>query len=237
MAWRKGLAALLISVAISPAWGAAEPVGSVTSTSATTVRDMKLTAGSTVFNGDVISVSEHGVTQIALSDGARAEILSNSSVRLTKTAETIQMSVDRGQASFHSSGNKKISALVADATVRPAGSTETSAVLQALSGTHAIVAAEKGSLLVTTALDGKTYTLNEGEAADLSATADPSQGGAPPPAGHSTAGITALSGKVLIWTVVIIAAAAAVTAYLVSREENTPSTQQLQNEVSPAKLN
>jgi hypothetical protein len=42
---------------------------------------------------------------------------------------------------------------------------------------------------------------------------------------------------VLIWTVVIVGAAAAVTAYLVSRSENTPSTQQLQNEISPAKLN
>ena len=237
MAWRKGLAALFVFVAVSPAWGAAEPVGSVTSTNATTVREMKLTAGSTVFNGDVISVSEHGATQIALSSGAQAEILSNSSVRLTKTADTIQMSVDRGQASFHSSGNKKISALVADATVRPAGNAETAAVIQSLSGTHAIVAAEKGSLLVTTARDGRSYTLNEGEAADLSATADPSQGGTPPPAGHSTAGITALSGKVLIWTVVIVGAAAAVTAYLVSRSENTPSTQQLQNEISPAKLN
>ena len=113
MAWRKGLSALLMFVAVCPAWGAAEPVGSVTSTNAATVRDMKLTAGSTVFNGDVISVSEHGSAQIALSSGAQAEILSKSSVRLTKLADTIQISVDRGQASFHSSGNKKISALVA----------------------------------------------------------------------------------------------------------------------------
>lgn len=237
MAWRKGLSALLMVVAVSPAWGAAEPVGSITSTNAATVRDTKLTAGSTVFNGDVISVSDHGATQIALSSGAQAEILSNSSVRLTKSADTIQITVDRGQASFHTSGNKKISALVADATVRPAGSTETSVIVQSLSGTHAIVAAEKGSLLVTTARDGKTYTLNEGEAADLSAMADPPQGSTPPPAGHSAGGVTALSGHVLIWTVVIVGAAAAVTAYLVSRSENTPSTQQLQNEISPAKLN
>ena len=238
MAWRKVLAALLMVIAVSPAWGAAEPVGSVTSTNATTVRDMTLTAGSTVFNGDVISVSDHGAAQIALSSGAQAEILGKSSVRLTKSADTIQITVDRGQASFHSSGNKKISALVADATVRPAGNAETSAIIQSLSGTHAIVAAEKGSLLVTTARDGKTYTLNEGEAADLSEMADPPQGGAPPPAGHSAGGgLTAISGHLLIWTVVIVGAAAAVTAYLVARSENTPSTQQLQNEISPAKLN
>jgi ferric-dicitrate binding protein FerR (iron transport regulator) len=237
MAWRKGLSALLMFVAVSPAWGAAEPVGSVTSTNAATVRDMKLTAGSTVFNGDVISVSEHGSAQIALSSGAQAEILSKSSVRLTKLADTIQISVDRGQASFHSSGNKKISALVADATVRPAGSADTSAIIQSLSGTHAIIAAEKGSLLVTTARDGKTYTVNEGEAADLSAMADPAQGGTPPPAGKSAPGMAGLSGHMVFWTVVIVGAAAAVTAYLVSRSENTPSTQQLQNEISPAKLN
>jgi hypothetical protein len=236
MVLRKGLAAFLVFVAISPAWGAAEPVGSVTSTNATSVRDTKLTAGSTVFNGDVLSVSDHGAAQIALSSGAQAEILGRSSVRLIKTADAIQVTVDRGQASFHTSGNKKITAMVADATVRPAGPAETAAIVQSLSATHAIVAAEKGSLLVTTAHDGKTITLNEGEAADFSATADPSQG-TPPPAGHSAAGLSAISGHVLIWTVVIVGAAAAVSAYLVSRSENTPSTQQLQNEISPAKLN
>jgi hypothetical protein len=198
---------------------------------------MKLTPGSTVFNGDLISVSDHGATQIALSDGAQAEILGNSLVRLAKAGDTIQMSVERGQASFHSSGNKKISALVADATVLPASGAETSAIVQSLSGTHAIIAAEKGTLLVITARNGKTYTLNEGEAADLSATADPAQGSTPPPAGTSAPGMAGLSGHKVIWAVVIIGAAAAITAYALVRAENPPSTQQLQNEISPAKLN
>ncbi len=72
-----------------------------------------------MFSGDVISVAANGSTRIALNGGAQVEVLANSSVRLKKTDEKIQMSVDRGQASFHFSGNSGVSALVADATVRP----------------------------------------------------------------------------------------------------------------------
>src|SRR5580704_12087399 len=104
MAWRKSLAIFLVSLAISPAWGAAEPLGNISASTGATVRNTKLTAGSTVYNGDVISVAEHGTTQIALSSGIQAEVLGNSSVKLTKAANEIQLIVNRGQASFRSSG-------------------------------------------------------------------------------------------------------------------------------------
>jgi len=233
MVWRKALATLLIVVASSPAWGAAEPLGSITSTGAATVRDTQLTEGSTVFSGDVISVAEHGTTRIAFSSGAQAEVLGNSSVRLTKANGNIQMIVDRGQASFRTSGNKGISALVADATVRPVNGAETLAVIQSLGQTHAIVAAEKGALLITTAHDAKTYTVNEGEAADLSTAPDPPQGGGRTPTGT----VSALSGTMVVVTVVIVAAAAAVAAYLLWRKETAVPMTTLQNEVSPATLN
>ena len=237
MTLRKVLAAFLVVVAVSPAWGAAEPLGSITSSNAATVRDAKLTAGSTVFSGDVISVAAHGATRIALSSGAQAEVLGNSSVQLTKVKDKIQMTVGRGQASFHTSGNSGISALVADATVRPAGGAETSAVIQSLSETHTVVAAEKGALLVTTAHDGKTYTVNEGQAADLSAAPDPQQNGGAAPAGKAAPAVSSLPNNALIWTVVLVGAGTAVTAYLLSRRETTQSTTTLQNEISPAKLN
>ena len=96
MTWRKELAAFLVVVAVCPAWGGAVPLGNVTFSAESTVRDMKLTPGSTVYSGDVISVAEKGETRIALTGGGQAEILSNSSVRITNTAGSIQMAVEQG---------------------------------------------------------------------------------------------------------------------------------------------
>jgi len=231
MAPRNILAGILVLFVVSPVWGGGEPLGNVISSSNSMVRELALTPGSTVFTGDVISVSMPGETRIALKSGAQAQVLGNSSVRLTKDGGKIQMVVDRGLASFHTFGGIGMSALVADATVRPARGAETSAIIQSLSPTHAVIVAEKGTLLVTTAHDGKVYTVTEGEAADLSV-ADPQQGGAPVPAGKSAPAVS-VSKKAVIWTVIIVGAAAGVTSYLLWRKETKVSPTTLANEISP----
>jgi hypothetical protein len=236
MLWRKGLTGFLIVILASPVWGGAEALGNITASNAGTVRGTKLTPGSTVFSGDEITVGEHGATRIALASGAQAEVLGNSRVRLTKTGERIQMAVDRGQASFHTSGSNDMEALVADASVRPADGSETSVVIQSLSVTHAVIAAEKGTLLVTTAHGGKTYTVREGDAADLSVAPAGQQTGGTAPAGK-TAPPSSISKKKVAWIVVGTAAATVITAYVLARNEATQSTTTLQNEISPTKPN
>jgi hypothetical protein len=235
MALRKILAGVLTMIMVSPAWGVGTPLGSVTSSSEATVRDSKLTSGSTVFIGDVISVAPQGGVHIALTGGANAEVLGNSAVQLTMADNRIQMVLGRGKASFHTSGGSEMSALVGDATVRPANGAETSAVLQSVSETHAIVAAEKGTLLVTTAHDGKVYTVSEGEAADLSGTADPQQGGGAAPAGKAAPPFHP-STKVVYWTVGIVGAGATIAAILLARREANLSSTELGNEISPHKF-
>src|ERR1035437_4125934 len=113
MAFRKVLVGFLMVVIASPVWGGAGVVGSIASSNAATVRDTKLTPGSTVFSVDAISVGVNGATRIAFANGAQAEVLGNSVVRLTKAGNSIQMVVDRGKASFHTSGGKDMEGLVA----------------------------------------------------------------------------------------------------------------------------
>jgi len=233
---RKILVGVLTVAIVSPAWGGGEPLGSITSSQNATVRDTKLMTGSTLFNGDVISVGEHGASQIALSGGAQAEILASSLVRVTKVDNKIRIAVDRGQASFHNSGATNMELMVADATVRSGDGGASSAVIQSLSNTHAVIAAEKGALVFTTAHDGKSYTLREGEAADLSVAPEEQQGGGgPAPAGKSAPrGVN--NKKAVIWTVVILSAGVAIAAYLLVRREVQLSPTQLGNEISPTKL-
>jgi hypothetical protein len=239
MTLQKTLATLLMVLMTSPAWCASDPVGNITSSTGGSVRNTALNTGSTVFSGDEISVGERGAVQIALGKGAQAEVLGGSLVRMIKESGKIQMTVDRGQASFRAPGNSAIEGLVADATVRPADTNDASAIIQSLSPTHAVIASQKGNLLITTASNGKTYTVREGEAVDLTADASPQQNGGAIPAGKSAprvgGGISAH--KQVIWTVVIVGSAAAITAYLLARREPANSNTSLGNEISPTKLN
>jgi hypothetical protein len=230
---RRSIVAVLMVVMVSPLWGIGEPLGAITASSDAEVRGTKLTPGSTVFIGDLVSVAAHGGARIALTGGPQAEILGDSSVQLTVADKQVQLVVDRGQASFHTSSGTGISAQVADATVRPANKVETSAVIQSLSGTHAIVAAEKGALLVTTAYDGKVYTVPEGEAADLTAVPDPPQSGPPRPGGRTISSRK----KAVIWVVAVGGGGVALASYLLLRKETKLPLTTLENEISPAKLN
>src|SRR5262249_15209327 len=144
MVWRKVMAAVLVTVAASPAWSAAEPLGSITSAREATIRDSKLNEGSTVFSGDVIHVSTDGLTRVALAGGSPLEGLGGSSARLSKSERRVQMSVEQGQAFFRPIGDSGITAVISDVTVRPLNSSETSAVIQRSTAKHAIIAAEKG---------------------------------------------------------------------------------------------
>jgi hypothetical protein len=235
MFWRKILAGLLVGLMTSPAWAGADVLGSVTSSKTATVRNMALSPGSTVFSGDAISVGTRGAARLALAGGGQAEVLGNSLVRLTKAGNKTQLIVDRGQASFHVSGGTDLEALVADATVRAADGHDTSAIIQALNEEHAVVAAEKGTLLITTAHDGKTYMVREGAAADLSLASETEQGGGPAPAGQGTTSKRSKKKKALV--VILIGGGTAITAYLLARRETTQPTNVLQNEISPTKLN
>ncbi len=238
---RNCLIAALVTFMASPAWSAGEPVGSISSSANATVRETPLRQGSTVFSGDAISVGENGAARIALAGGAQAEVLGNSQVKLAKSGDTIQMILESGQASFQTSSGiaGAMEGLVAGVTVRPADGKGSSAILQVLNERHVMIAAQKGSLLLTTARDARIYTIPEGSAADLTAAPEGPQDrdrdrGAVP-AGKSLPRVSPPS-KHVIWIVAIVGGATLITAFLLARREPKQSKQDLQNEISPFKL-
>lgn len=68
-------AALLIALMTSPAWSQSQVTGTVITSKSAVVQDIPLLPGSTIFNGDSISVNETGSAQIALPGGGRIELL------------------------------------------------------------------------------------------------------------------------------------------------------------------
>jgi hypothetical protein len=234
MVWRKAAAYFLAALMVFPLWAASEPLGNVTSSKLATLRDMPLHPGSTVFDGDPISVGGQGVARLALAGGGQAEVLGNSEVQLTRSGEQTQIVVERGQASFEVSGGSNLEARVANAVVRSANGQGASAIIRESNGSHAVIAALKGTLLLKTEDNGKTYLIHEGAAADLSLGPETEQGGGAVPAGQSAPSIRKKRKKIL--AVILISGGAIITGYLLSRRETTQPTTVLQNEVSPVKI-
>lgn len=229
MRFHKILAAFVIVAISTPVWSATETLGNVTSSNFSTIRATPLTPGSTVFSGDAISVDQNGQTNISFNNGAKAEVLGNSVIKLSKEDNKVQMAVEHGQASFRSVGND-IEGSITDVTIRAADGAETSAIIRVLSDKHAVISAQKGALLVTTAYNDQTYRIPEGKEADLSAGQD--QGGAIP-AGQAAPQMHRRK-KFVIWFIIIGGTGAGVTAYLLERRE---TSKPVQNEVSPLRLN
>lgn len=239
MVLHRFLAALLaVVMATCPAWPA-DALGNVTLSRSATVRNAELKTGSTLFDGDAISVANRGTTRMVLGAGAQAEVLGSSMVRLAKSGDTTQLHVDHGQALLNIS-SANVEGVVGGVRVRAAGAAPASVVIQALSENHAIIAAQKGTLLVTTPQDGKTYTVREGQATDLTAmdaTAEPQQGGAAPAGRAAPRGPRGPRRRGVFWVVALGTAGTAVAAYLLARGEDSHSDQILQDEISPTSLN
>jgi hypothetical protein len=96
---RKQLLALVI-VLFAAVSASSKPavVGSVMSSQAATVRDANLKAGFTIFSGDTIEVGPGGSAWIALPNGGQVQVAADSQVRLTKTADAIELTINRGHA-------------------------------------------------------------------------------------------------------------------------------------------
>jgi hypothetical protein len=170
------LAVVLVLLLAFPAWPNPIVVGSVSRSRAATVRDTKLTPGHTIFSDDTIVVGTHGSAWIALTGGAQVQLGENSQARLTKTTDKIQLTIDRGFASFRTAENSEFEALLADATIRSANGLPAVGIISARNPQSTIVAVKKGALLVSTAHDSKMLTLQEGQGVEVALAPGKSKG-------------------------------------------------------------
>ena len=181
---RQSLAFILTLVLAFPTWGATDNVvGVAVQSQSATIRQAALAAGSTVYSGDAISAAANGRTQIALPGGGRVDVLSNSTVRVTRDPEGVQLVVERGSASFLSRPESPVAALLTDARVRAAKGTSALGIVTLESPESVLVVASKGALEVITEHDSNTVLVAEGSAARITLLPDQpeqAQGGTQP---------------------------------------------------------
>jgi hypothetical protein len=199
---KQALTLLLTSVLAHPAWGNPNVVGNISTSKATAVRGTSVTPGSTIFSGDTIEVGPQGSAWIILTGGAQVQVDENSQVRLTKLTDRIQLTIDRGTASFRTVEQSPVEALLGDATIRSANSWPAVGIVSVRNAQSAMIAAQKGALLITTAHDSGSVTLREGETGEVTLIPETDEErkkkGGVIPAGSLTAGMTAKVTVILV---------------------------------------
>jgi ferric-dicitrate binding protein FerR (iron transport regulator) len=164
---RQSLVSILTLAMVVPAWGANDVVGTAVQTQSATVHQAALAAGSTVFSGDAITAAVNGRAQVALPGGGRVDVLSNSTVRVERNTDGVQLTLERGSAGFQTRPDSPVQALLTDATVRAPNNGSAMALIGMESPDSALVVARIGALEVITEHDSKSVLIPEGSAARI----------------------------------------------------------------------
>ena len=164
---RQSLAFSLTLVLALPGWAASDVIGIAVQSQAASVHQAKLAAGSTVYSGDAITAGPNGRAQISLSGGGRVDVLSNSTVRVNRDADGVEMSLEQGSATFQTRPDSPVSAIFPDARVRAPKGASAMAIIGMETPDSALIVAKIGALEVISEHDSHSVIVPEGSAARI----------------------------------------------------------------------
>lgn len=214
---RKTILFLLIAAMALPGYGSPVAIGVVQGSTDSQVRGVNLVPGTTLYSGDVVEVGSGGSAQISFGGSSELILLQNSRAEVTQTApkSPVQIGMENGFAKFRSSNSSPIVAMLGDGTIRAANGDAVGAI-KITGSNSALISAEKGSLVVTSAGGATSTTVPEGMALNVTLAPDTA-------AGASANGSTSKRKK-LVAGLLIIGAAAGIGAGLALNEgTNEPS--------------
>ena len=222
------------------------PMGVIVSARAAQVDAAPANSGATLFEGNTLSVAANGSARLLLNGGMQVNVGGESQIELRRTSEgAIRLAVLRGAAQFRTSAASPVVGTLADLTVGPSGAMPAIGRIVMVGTRTAIVKADKGELLVSTAHDGKSVILKEGAGLNINLVPAPtaSTAGAQgsrqrsdtnpqqPQPTATTAG--SLSGTKAALIAIIAGAAVVGASFALLAGRNDLSNQEKQNLVSP----
>ncbi len=226
------LACVLVLSLAFPAFSKPDIVGQAVYSQSATVREGPLTLGSTLFNGDTVSVRDKGFARIAVTGGGQIDVLGRSAVRLTRNQSAVQFSVEHGSAIFRSEPGSSLEVLMPDATIRSAPGSAAVGIVGYEAPDSAIVVARLGALEITSMHDAKSFLVPEGSAARLTFIPDPQ---VVPPAGRASP-LGSYNHRKLVIIALFLGGGTVLAALLLGGDEKKQTIQTLTDEISPFKL-
>jgi ferric-dicitrate binding protein FerR (iron transport regulator) len=127
------------------------------------VRGSELTQGTNIFNGDTVEVEQGGETVLLLGHNASVRVASDSAVRFFRCGDNSAVQLLRGQMAFRATPQRPVEVQFGDAVIRPTAGQVVVGTVSLTSPTTASMAAEQGSFTVSTAHEGKSVLVNQGE--------------------------------------------------------------------------
>lgn len=225
---RQVTAMLLVVLLAAPAWSNPAVIGVAAGSEVARVRGAVLTAGTTIFSGDIVEVGARGRTRLTLSSGGHVVVGENSSLQLAQDENRIVFELLRGQAAFRLA-SPMVEARLVDVTIRTADP-ESTGVLLWKSPTKAVIGVEKGTLNLTSLTSGKTLTLRQGEAVEATLLPEPAAAPAPQDADSDR---RRLSRRGVIILSAVLIGLTSIIGLAISAGESEPTEQQKKDAVSP----
>jgi hypothetical protein len=230
---RQLIASVLAGLLTAPAWCATNPAVVATAGPSLTasVRGTGLLPGTTLFSGDVVMVGAHGDAALSFGRGSMARLSEETTLLLEKADNRIAVELVRGRVAIRSSEQLPVEGRVADASIRATNGLAAVGVMTFRTPKLAVITAEKGNLLISTAHDSRSISLREGESVELRVDdKDKQDTGDPRATGSTTPGLTHRQWKAV--AIVTTGVALGVGLALATNEFGLTDSQK-QNLVSP----
>ncbi len=152
---------LLLSV---PLWAMSAPVGTVAYGNGVRIGNDPATSGTSLYNGDTLSVNSQGKASLLLNGGSRAIISPNSEARVVREGSALALELMSGGVGISSTAKSQVVGKLADVTFRPENPAKAAIGYMVFKDpTHPIFYADKGDWLLTTAHDGRSMVLHSGD--------------------------------------------------------------------------
>ncbi len=232
MVFRQLLAAIVVGVLLCPAAFPAAPqvVGTAGPSQASTVRGAGLQQGTNVLSGDTVDVGQGGEGVLTFGHNAMARIGEQSSVRTFRYDRTVTLQLFHGRMTYRTTSQQPVEGRLGDAIIRSADGQDAVGIVALQTPTAGTITAEKGTLAVNTAHDGKSAVLRTGETAQVALTLA-TQATPPTP----IRGIVPAAVNSGAWTTAVIIGGITVlgVGIALSNNEKKPTCPQKQALVSP----
>ena len=225
------LAALLsVLLAALPSLSAPQTAAVAGPSKSAVVRGGELSQGTNVMNGDIVEVAQNGETVLLFGHNASVRVPSESSVRVFKCGDRVVVQLLRGQVTFRATPQRPVQIQLGDATIQPTAEQQVVGTVALASPTTANLTAQQGLFTVSTAHEGKSQVVNQGETrqATLSSAAEMAN---PPICGVAAAVVT--SPTTMARVMIGLGAVGLVTGLLLSHTQTQLTCPQKGPLVSP----
>lgn len=160
-----GISAFVPAVAGTP-----EVVGRVIRSSHATVDGGALLSNGTILSGEAVTVGEDGVVVLNYSPTGRAALTGSTSVRFTSAKGNVEAQLLSGTLAVEKQNKDAFVVKTSTYKIEPQGVGRAEFVVALLPDKRATVETQHGRVMITETRTGETYTLLEGQAAQIPAT-------------------------------------------------------------------